>query len=180
MSFRLEVRDLPAARQGDYKQRQKDHTNTLQKLQADFTAAKEEMTRTGLMGAATTGRDVNTMSTGEVIQEGKNIQAQSKQSTQRSLRLIDETIAVGAATNERLAAQTDQLQRINEHVDEIDSNMKRANKQLRVFAKRMMTDKMIICLVFLVLVMLIVSVVYGSIKGKNNKTTQGTDSFKPT
>ena len=62
--------------------------------------------------------------------------------------------------------QTNQLENVDKGLDDIESNIKRANKQLRAFVRRMATDKIIIVLFLLVLCGIIAAIVIPIVKKK--------------
>jgi len=56
-------------------------------------------------------------------------------STDRSKRIVEETIQVGNETAKTLQEQTAQLERIDKQVDVVQSNLQKAEKQIRVFMR---------------------------------------------
>lgn len=61
--------------------------------------------------------------------------------------------------NVELKRQGDQIKNIQEDVNQIESNIARANKQIRIFMRRMATDKLILLMLFLVTCGIVVAVV---------------------
>lgn len=59
------------------------------------------------------------------------IQQESKESTKRTKQQLQHTVEIGVATNMKLKEQTTQLEGVDRRVDEIDDNLKRADKQIR-------------------------------------------------
>jgi hypothetical protein len=66
---------------------------------------------------------------------------------------------VGAETAAKLKEQTEQLERVNADLDKIDTNIARARRQLRVFMRRMMTDKIILGFLFLIVIGIVVVII---------------------
>lgn len=182
MSYRVELRELTVVEAARYQQKTKDHTARLQKLQADFNWAKKEVDRgqLGLAGGrAPISNNPDDMTAGQIIAKGEAIQEQSLESLARSKRMVQDTIEVATSTNEALQEQTAQIVRIQEDVERVESNLKRADRQLRAFMRRMMTDKIILCMICLVILGIIGAIVYSTIKGKDDKNTESPDEFKP-
>ncbi|KNC50342.1 Qb-SNARE [Thecamonas trahens ATCC 50062] len=177
MSYRVELRDLTTVQQATYRQKTKAHTQRLQQLQVDLNMAVKEAKRQALLPAA--GEEGVELGTRETLSQAEALQGQSQASVARSRAMVEDTIEVAASTATTLQGQTEQLGRIHAGVEEVESNMKRADRQLRIFARRMMTDKIILCLIFCIVVAFIMVIIYSSIKGRNDKETSAPDEFKP-
>lgn len=79
---------------------------------------------------------------------------------------------MGTAAAVKLRAQGEALQRVDAALDEIESNVRRANKQVRAFIRRMGTDKLILVLVLLVAIGLVVAVVVPLVQQETNEGEQ--------
>jgi len=177
MSYRVELRDLTTVQQATYRQKTKSHTQRLQQLQVDLNMAVKEAQRRDLLPASGVGN--GEMGTRETLAYGEELQMQSQASVSRSRAMVEDTIEVAANTATTLQGQTEQITRIRTGVETVESNMKRADRQLRIFMRRMMTDKIILCLLFCVVIGVVLVIVYSSIN-KDEKDTNTPDSFKPT
>eukprot|EP00762_Andalucia_godoyi_P000265 ANDGO_03108.mRNA.1 putative plant SNARE 12 len=146
-SFKMEIPELAPADRRTYQARAKDHQNTLNKLLSDLSWAKTEKDREDLVAGAKPARstDPNQMTTGQLAQAGVDTQNESLSSLERSKRTIETTEAVGRATAGKLKEQTEQLSRISDDLDKIETQLKRADRELKAFIRRMMTDKIILC-----------------------------------
>lgn len=71
------------------------------------------------------------MTSKDMTRAAKEIQQDSLQSTSRAKQAIMTTIQIGNETSEVLRQQTEQITNVSKTVDEIESNFKRADKQLR-------------------------------------------------
>lgn len=58
---------------------------------------------------------------------------------------------MAADINKKLAEQTEKLRKIDEGLEDVQANLKGAARQLRSFARRLATDKLIIVFIFLIL-----------------------------
>jgi len=145
-AFKVEMRELPREAAATYDAKAKAHQATLQKLHGDLQWAKTESS-----AAAGGIRNVDEMTSGEIIQEGGEIQDKSKAAVDRMKRQIEESKQVGAETAEKLKGQTEQLKNIDQDIMKVKSNLKRADLLLRAFMRRMATDKIFMvfmCLIF--------------------------------
>lgn len=95
----------------------------------------------------------------EIIAKASSFQKQDFQSLDHTLAIISDTMAVGRDTALSLQQQTEQLSRIMDSVDSVDSNLVLISKHFRVFLRRMATDKLIMALLLLVLCGIIIAIV---------------------
>lgn len=114
------------------------------------------------------------MTARELVDEAKNVQQESLQSTNRAKQVLEHTIQIGTDTSDALKRQTDMLQNVDSNLDAIESNLKRAEKQIRVFLRRMATDKIILALLLLVVLSVVISIVVTVVR---NKTTGSNDQL---
>ena len=76
----------------------------------------------------------------------------------------DEAKQVGFNTLAALGAQRDQIGASKEAVIHMDSELKLASRQIRVFARRMVTDKIILGMVALILIAVLVVIIIIAVK----------------
>eukprot|EP00033_Pygsuia_biforma_P001385 GCRY01001567.1.p1 GENE.GCRY01001567.1~~GCRY01001567.1.p1 ORF type:complete len:229 (+),score=43.87 GCRY01001567.1:227-913(+) len=170
-SFRLEFFELEKGRpeQKNYEKKLKEHKQRLAQLERDIEWAKSD----ALVGGSRPDNGVDDMSAMEVIDAAKKVQDESKDSIARSQRKIHETQEIGAETSVKLKSQTEQLGRIQEDVRKVESNLKRADRQIRVFMRRMATDRIILFFLLLIVIGVVVIIVYDQVKGSDDiKTSQ--------
>lgn len=107
--------------------------------------------------------------------QGKTIDA-----AKNTLMLLQETKQVALNTTETLANQTNQIGNMKGDVEEIDNKLKRSeqvilvcsiDQLIRTYLVRMMTDKIIMGLIFVLVVLIVVAVILYSIFGKKEDTT---------
>jgi len=104
-----------------------------------------------------------------VIAKGADIQNDDINRLQRIKQTALETQQIGTETLAKQQEQREQIIRIDQGVDQVSSNIKLANRHLRVFVRRMATDKIIMGFMFLIFVGVVVIIVY-SVINKNAKT----------
>jgi len=85
---------------------------------------------------------------GEVTKHQKT----TVKSIEHTLNLIHETEQVGENLIYNLMDQGEQLDRVDDDLDELGTDVKRARKELNAFARRMASDRLVLCCMFLVIV----------------------------
>eukprot|EP00695_Tsukubamonas_globosa_P002763 TRINITY_DN396_c0_g2_i1.p1 TRINITY_DN396_c0_g2~~TRINITY_DN396_c0_g2_i1.p1 ORF type:complete len:216 (-),score=53.98 TRINITY_DN396_c0_g2_i1:1-648(-) len=159
--IRSEIRDLdPKQRQaGDMKV--KEHSDTITKLVNEHKWLQSESDKGELVGGASSSAPMNAdnMTAQQLVQAGLKVQDDSLSSALRIQRTVAVTQDVANATATKLMEQTEQLQKVSDNLDQLESNLKRADRELKMFIRRMATDKVILC--FLVLIVIAVVFVIG-------------------
>ncbi|CBK22007.2 uncharacterized protein [Blastocystis hominis] len=106
-----------------------------------------------------------------LIQHALQTQGKTIDAAKNTLLLLHETKQVALETTETLANQTDQIGGMKGNVQDIDNQLKRSEQLIRTYLVRMMTDKIIMGLVFILVVLIVVAIVFYSLFGKKNETT---------
>jgi len=173
-SFKVELRELRDEEKKTWSAKEKEHNQTITKLDSDLKMAKFNWERQDLLAGKERPQEFNadTADTAALINQGKHVQAQSAASLDRSLKQVLATEQLGTETAIKLKQQTDQLVNIHKNVDSIESDLQRADKIMRAFMRRMATDKLILCFILLMIIGIIVIIVY--------KAKQPTGSPTPT
>lgn len=102
------------------------------------------------------GQSSAEVSTQELMEQGRAVMRDDRKALDRSKRLIEETKQVGAATAEALHAQTKQMERVINDLDEIKFTLKTAGKLVRDLTKSLATDKCIMTFMMLVVIAAVV------------------------
>ncbi|KAJ3191486.1 hypothetical protein HK101_007668 [Irineochytrium annulatum] len=160
-SILVEIRDLPAEKAPDWETKAKDYETTIGKLLQDVDWAE-----TTAKGDEVKRKPVEELTAKETTQMAMQVQEQTLQSTSRAKQIVEETIQIGAAVNEELKKQGEQIHAIAEGVEQVESNLTRADKQLRVFMRRMATDKIFLLFIFLIVLGIIIALVLYILKQK--------------
>lgn len=115
----------------------------------------------------TNGRiDYNKNTSQQVIQHGHIVQDRSKKVGERLVQRVDEANKMGQKHIEELERQEEVILQIQDVNEEIDSDLKRAKKYLKYFARTYMQDKLIMVLIFLWVCAIIGILVVSVIKDK--------------
>ena len=88
----------------------------------------------------------------ELMEQGRSMMRDDRKALDRSKKLIEETKQVGAATAEALHAQTKQMERVINDLDEIKFTLKTAGQLVRDLTKSLATDKCIMTFMMLVVI----------------------------
>lgn len=110
-------------------------------------------------------QDPDTMTTQQILDKASHVQDQSLQSLDRTLATIETTKQVGSETAQTLHAHTQQIAKVMEGVDEVESNIKQANRHLRAFIRRMATDKIIMVFMCLIVCLVVTIIVVKIVQG---------------
>jgi|EP00953_Heterococcus_sp_UTEX-ZZ885_P015339 novel plant SNARE len=98
------------------------------------------------------------------LDQAELIQNKTEAKYKNMITVLEQTEEVGSATAATLQDQRDQINDITEGVMEIDSMLTRADKLVRIFSRRLATDKFIQCFGFLNVAALVAIIVYVAIK----------------
>lgn len=166
--FKVEVRMLDGADQAVYEKKSAEHNTTISQLKDQLNQKRAEVNSSGGGGAA--GSPTTPGSPGGARGDGKDearaatqriskTQNKTLESLKMTEQLVSESETIGNDTAKTLQKQTQQIRNINENLDQLDSEVNRAKKELNAFIRRMMTDKIILCFAVLIIIGIIVIVV---------------------
>ncbi|KAJ3014430.1 hypothetical protein HKX48_005140 [Thoreauomyces humboldtii] len=161
-SIVVETRELSGAKQGEWENRARSYETRIAKLVQDVEWAETSAERDEGAGK----RKTEELTTKEITGQAMQIQEQTQQSTTRAKRMVEETLEMGLAVKDEVLKQGQQMTKVQEDLETIDNNLKRAEKQVRVFVRRMATDKIFIIFILLIVVLVIACVVLYVLKTK--------------
>ncbi|KAK7195094.1 Qa-SNARE protein [Novymonas esmeraldas] len=119
-------------------------------------------------GDARDGEDgpvvANRMEARQAATRINEVQQSTLQSLGRSEKLLNETETLGNEAATTLRAQTEQIKRTNDELDEMHSELGRASTELKSFMRRMARDRLIIFFVIAIVVCIIVIVILAVVK----------------
>jgi novel plant SNARE len=172
--LKVEIRQLDPVEAADYERRCKEHNVLITQLKEQLAAKKNEPAAAASSGGGGGYGGGGAGGAGD-FDDGKGRARQTKDrisTTQnhalaaldRIERTVEDTKGVGDQTAQKLAEQTEQMHRMNDKLDKLDSEVDRAKSELNAFIRRMMTDKIILCFILLV-VIAVVAIVIIKLKG---------------
>ncbi|KXS11600.1 hypothetical protein M427DRAFT_114811 [Gonapodya prolifera JEL478] len=160
-SLTVESRGLPPEQKMSWDTKTRDYEEQVRQLQKDVEWAETSAERDDLGQ-----KPMEQMNAREMTQAGIGIQGKSLASTARTKHVIEETINIGMEVNEALKRQTEEIKKIDDGMDQVGSNLKRAEKQLRVYMRRLATDKIFMVLIFLIVLGILGAILVNFLKPK--------------
>ena len=97
--------------------------------------------------------------TDTAISYGRHLQDDTARAADRAIKDLEETRYVAVETAVTVHDQTKQIQKMDENLAEIESEMSRATKSIKRMARKVMTDKYVNCLLIVILLTIVVIVV---------------------
>ncbi|CAM9511065.1 unnamed protein product [Chrysoparadoxa australica] len=94
------------------------------------------------------------------LTEAEDIQDKTESTYKNIVSVLQETEVTATTTAQTLVEQREQVNNMQEDLMELDSMLTRADKLVRVFSKRMMTDKFIQCFGCLNIVIMVTIIIY--------------------
>eukprot|EP00290_Baffinella_frigidus_P010211 CAMPEP_0180150772 /NCGR_PEP_ID=MMETSP0986-20121125/21704_1 /TAXON_ID=697907 /ORGANISM="non described non described, Strain CCMP2293" /LENGTH=306 /DNA_ID=CAMNT_0022097883 /DNA_START=172 /DNA_END=1088 /DNA_ORIENTATION=+ len=167
-NFRVELReilkDVGRAAYAQWETRGHAHHKALQALLQDLQILK---TRLEAEARGTPGeknkKDMNTWGATEIVEESKRIQDQDLRALGRAVKMVDSAETIAHETNIALKTQTEQMRNTNAGIDEVTTSLRRADKIIRDIGRRLATDKLIMCMVLLlILAILAIAILAGT------------------
>ncbi|XP_077240508.1 putative plant SNARE 13 [Tasmannia lanceolata] len=120
----------------------------------------------------------STMSNQELINAGMKTMDETEQAIERSKKVVEETVEVGAKTGVTLKGQTEQMGRIGNELDTIQFSIKKASQLVKEIGRQVATDKCIMLFLFLV-VCGVIAIIIVKIVNPNNKNIRDIPGLAP-
>ncbi|KAN0041767.1 hypothetical protein ACTFIV_004317 [Dictyostelium citrinum] len=169
-SYKIDLRELPKNELIKYKSKVKNYEEQIKKLENDLNWVEKVASDGNTIGSPIDSNNnndeklKNDVEYQSVLKKAKETQQQDIKITKGILQTVIETNNVGTSALEEMKIQEDQMNRIINDMDIIDGNLKLATRQMRAFARKMATDKIILGLILLIVAGIIVVIVYKTIK----------------
>jgi len=174
-ALQMELKSLPIQQKKIYRKKHKEHKQKLKEIRNELDWKKTNNTKRELIGDQLENKPDLTSADG-MMEHGRSVMIDSKESLARSLAVVADTTQIGRATAQRLAAQREQLQKIFDDIKSIDSTLSRSNKILKRIARKIGTDKYLWVVVFLVFFFVIFIIAWKA-SGHNGLQTNLPDSL---
>ncbi|PKU75775.1 putative plant SNARE 11 [Dendrobium catenatum] len=94
----------------------------------------------------------SSMTNQQLMDTGGRMMNEADQAIERSKKVVEDTVNVGAETAAALKAQTEQMSRIVNELDSIHFSMKKASQLVKEIGRQVATDRCIMALLFLIVV----------------------------
>lgn len=159
-TYKVELRELSQHEAREFENKLRKHQEALAEIDRNLVFARTMADKAALMEGNTAEARApgEGLSAAQLIEEAKKTQEQDSAALDRMARMVEDTEEVGIQTNVKLKAQTEQMKNINDDINTVAANMKRADKLLNQIGRRLMTDKLIACLLLLIVLGIIVLV----------------------
>ncbi|KAJ7524193.1 hypothetical protein O6H91_18G081500 [Diphasiastrum complanatum] len=123
-------------------------------------------------------RMASTMSNQQLIDSGKTTLDETDQTIERSKKVVEDTVNVGAQTALTLKSQTEQMGRIVNELDNIQFSIKKASQLVKEIGRQLATDRCIMFFLFII-VCGVVAIVVVKIVNPHNKNIRDIPGLAP-
>lgn len=113
---------------------------------------------------STPPKDLDSMSTEQILDKAAKKQEESVKAVDRIIEQVGNTKNLAIETAGKMHEQTEQLNQAEEGMKEIDDNLKEAAKLIRSFARRTMTDKLVLIFISIITAAVIFIIVWSILK----------------
>jgi hypothetical protein len=90
------------------------------------------------------------------------VQDQSSAALSRTQKLVEQSEQIGQETNIKIKTQTEQMKNTNADVVGVDQRLKRADKLIQQILRRLATDKLIMCMVLILILAILALIILKS------------------
>mmetsp|Transcript_56152 Transcript_56152/g.114831 ORF Transcript_56152/g.114831 Transcript_56152/m.114831 type:complete len:279 (-) Transcript_56152:365-1201(-) len=151
-TFKVELRELGREELAEFDPKKRAHQATLDELTRNLNYAATVAEKEALVGDRPAKPEgPNARNAAELIEAAKETQEKDAMAVQRMNKLVADSEVAGIDTNIKLKQQTEQLKNIHADVNTVSANMKVAEKLLNQIGRRLVTDKLIACVILLLL-----------------------------
>ncbi|XP_058092986.1 novel plant SNARE 11-like [Magnolia sinica] len=120
----------------------------------------------------------SSMTNQQLIDGGNRMMDETDQAIERSKKVVEETINVGAETAAALKAQTEQMSRIVNELDSIHFSIKKASKLVKELGRQVATDRCIMTMLFLIVIG-VIAIIIVKLVNPNNKDIRDIPGLAP-
>jgi len=155
--FKIELKHQSPSDKKIYKGKLKVHRENYDNMKNQAEWKQTDNLRKDLVGDHK-AKVVDYESSDGLMKHGLEVQQESKESLQRSVGKVAETLQIGTETAAQLQRQTDQMTNMIDNLDQIESMLDRSTKIIKDIARRVATDKymwVLICCVAAAIIFII-------------------------
>jgi t-SNARE complex subunit (syntaxin) len=102
----------------------------------------------------------------QTYERGVRVQKDTLASLDETIRITELCKATGVNVNQELTIQTEKLKNVHDETKQVNSNLEKGSKELRIFSRRMATDRFIQTLICLIVCGIITIIIILTIKHK--------------
>jgi hypothetical protein len=164
----IEFRHLGSHPQkNEFKASLRDHKNTLKELKNEYEWKKANLAKDELLGDHQPANEGELETAEGLMKHGLDVQDKSKDSLQRTLRVVNDTKDIGIDVVQKLEANTNQIEQVYDHLESIESTLQRSTKIIKRMARKVATDKYVWVVCFLVFATVIFIIVWQQYKKRS-------------
>ncbi|KAH9326496.1 hypothetical protein KI387_006674 [Taxus chinensis] len=112
-------------------------------------------------------RVASTMTNQELVGHGTQMMDETDQAIDRTKKVVEDTVNVGAQTASTLKAQTEQMGKIVNELDTIQFSIKKASQLVKEIGRQVATDRCIMAFLFLIVCGVIAIIIVKVVNPKN-------------
>jgi len=150
-TFKVELRELGPDELAEFNPKKRNHQTAIDELTRSLNYAATVAEKEELVGDRPERSGPDHRNAGALIEDAKKTQEQDAAAMQRMQQMVNDSEMAGVETNIKLKQQTEQLKNIHLDVNTVGANMKTAEKLLNQIGRRIVTDKLIACVVLMLL-----------------------------
>lgn len=166
-SYRHELRDLPGDERYTYSLRLEKYEKEIEILKQKIAAQDKSL----LLGTDERNPEVlldTATSRNVLLSETEKIQGKTQESLQQSLQKAREMNEIGTEALKNLESQGEQLDQVKAKIDQMESELKKAEALMKGLIKRMMTDKLIVGFIGLIFFTVVALIIYSQVRPSSN------------
>ncbi|KYQ99697.1 hypothetical protein DLAC_03637 [Tieghemostelium lacteum] len=161
-SYRVEFRSLPKTDHLPFQTKTNEMEEQIKKLENDLNWSEKQSENGG--NGTPQGESTMQKEYQDTMSLATKIQKEDISRTENALKQVIDTNNIGTQILEEMKVQDEQLTRIDKGLNEVDSNLKLAQRQIRVFARKMATDKLILGLILLIVIAIVITIIFSIVK----------------
>eukprot|EP00937_MAST-01D_sp_MAST-1D-sp2_P003657 g3657.t1 len=179
--FNIELRHMPKGeKRREYQEKLKGYDGRVQNAKDNLEWAKSQGNRQELLGSrqAPAAADPRRMNNDEMLNALGKVNTKIDVGLDRTLQDAKMGLQIGKETAATLEEQGEQMESIQQDAKEIREHLRTADVLIKNFAKRMATDRVIQCFLFVVVILIVVIIVYAAMN-PDQDTFSVPDEAKP-
>lgn len=146
-----------------FKSRKTEMSQTMQMLQQAKT--QSELGIGGTLGSP----GMEKATDDEILSEAQKVSNQNVSKMKELVNVVAETDQIGKDALEKLHEQTEQIERINQEVHGFRGTVARSNKLIAIYRRRIMTDRLIWILLFIIIAGIVGLIVWSMVDPQGSK-----------
>lgn len=156
--FKIDIKDLAdPALKSKYFELAKELATKINKIKLDIHFVADQDGK----------QNVDDLNSQQILQIGAKTQIKSSQSLTRAIQNIEETKIKGIDIAQTLSENTRKLNQVENQLDEMIVDTKIAKKQVGAYARKLITDKIFICLIILIILGILILIIFKILKSQN-------------